>query len=276
MNHLKEFSCSSSSMQSSILEEVIKSFDWKHFKDGCQEKLKEELSQRAEENTVLSEKVGSGQRTIKAQFEEIKNLKEKNKSLVERLKEKSSNTDQLAAEIVLLKKQKQDLEENVKCQSQTTAICLTQELPDINEETTIMKNLDVPEIESIERDFLQDQCSKEIEGEEEVADQIEKKDKRGSKPQLAQKSRKRKNDATLQVEIVKDSKERTTLRNTEELFEVSEKVTAYWKPAQKWYPAKILEITKRGYKVIFDDKLVRVLKVTEIKKIKNRRLPDLE
>ncbi|XP_071133323.1 uncharacterized protein [Mytilus edulis] len=117
-----------------------------------------------------------------------------------------------------------------------------------------MKNLDVPDIESIERDFLQGQCSKEIEGEEEVADQIEKKDKR----------------------IVKDSKERTTLRNTEELFEVSEKLSVYWKPEKKWYPAKILEITKREYKVIFDDNLVRVLKVTEIKKIKNRRLPDLD
>lgn len=37
MNHLREFSCSSSSIQSSILEEVKKSFDWKYFKDGCQE-----------------------------------------------------------------------------------------------------------------------------------------------------------------------------------------------------------------------------------------------
>lgn len=63
----------------------------------------------------------------------------------------------------------------MKCQSHTTAICLTQELPDFNEETTIMKNLDVPDIESIERDFLQGQCSIEIEGEEEVADQIEKR-----------------------------------------------------------------------------------------------------
>lgn len=37
MNHLREFSFSSSSIQSSILEEVKTSFDWKYFKDGCQE-----------------------------------------------------------------------------------------------------------------------------------------------------------------------------------------------------------------------------------------------
>lgn len=60
-------------------------------------KLKEELSQRAEENTVLSQKVWSGLRTITAQCEEIKNLKENNKLLVESLKQKSRNTDQLVS-----------------------------------------------------------------------------------------------------------------------------------------------------------------------------------
>lgn len=60
-------------------------------------KLKEELSQRAEENTVLNEEVGSGLRTITAQSEEIKSLKENNKLLVERLKQKSRNTDQLVS-----------------------------------------------------------------------------------------------------------------------------------------------------------------------------------
>ncbi|CAG2251449.1 unnamed protein product [Mytilus edulis] len=50
-------------------------------------KLKEELSQRAEENTVLSQKVGRGLRTITAQCEEIKSLKENNKLLVESLKQ---------------------------------------------------------------------------------------------------------------------------------------------------------------------------------------------